>query len=180
VASYFLHSARLGFRRWQESDRAHAIELWGDPQVTRYISTCGFTLQDIEQRLAREIATEREHGLQYWPIFRLENDEHVGCCGLRPRASEPEVPELGFHIASRHWRRGYAFEAASRVIDYAFDVLGTPALFAGHNPQNVASQALLARLGFVRTHDELYPPTGLQHPSYRLRRDEHPRARALR
>jgi ribosomal-protein-alanine N-acetyltransferase len=170
VSDYFLLSARLGFRCWRESDLACAIELWGDPQVTRYISAHGFTRPEIEQRLAREIDAERAHGLQYWPIFLRQNGEHVGCCGLRPRASEPDVPELGFHIASRHWRRGYALEAASRVIDYAFTALHASALFAGHNPNNVPSRVLLARLGFVHTHDELYPPTGLMHPSYRLGR----------
>ncbi len=118
--------------------------------------------------------------MQYWPIFLLDCDQHVGCCGLRPRESEPEVPELGFHIASRHWRQGYALEAASRVIDYAFTVLGAPALFAGHNPHNVASRALLTRLGFVHTHDELYPPTRLQHPSYRLTRERYAEPRPLR
>jgi [ribosomal protein S5]-alanine N-acetyltransferase len=29
---------------------------------------------------------------------------------------------------------------------------------------------LLAKLGFHYTHDEFYPPTGLQHPSYLLMR----------
>lgn len=180
MSTYFLRSERLGFRSWSTSDLPLALDLWGDPRVTRYISARGFTPQDIEQRLAREMASEREHSLQYWPVFLLETDEHVGCCGLRARESEQDVPELGFHIASRHWRRGYALEAALRVIDYAFTVLRAPALFAGHNPRNAASRALLARLGFVHTHDELYPPTGLQHPSYRLSREEHAQARALR
>ena len=173
MSDYFLSSARLGFRCWLKSDLAHAIELWGDPEVTRYISARGFTPDDIEQRLKREIDSQRRHALQYWPIFLLASGEHVGCCGLRRRENEPEVPELGFHIASRHWRHGYALEAASRVIDYAFTALGAPALFAGHNPHNVASRALLHRLGFVHTHDELYPPTGLEHPSYRLAREQH-------
>lgn len=168
MPEYFLRSARLGFRCWLENDLAHAIDLWGDPQVTRYISAGGFTRQDIEQRLKREIDGQRVHGLQYWPIFLLASGEHVGCCGLRRRESEPDVPELGFHIASRHWRRGYALEAASRVIEHAFTTLGAQALFAGHNPHNAASRALLHRLGFIHTHDELYPPTGLEHPSYRL------------
>jgi RimJ/RimL family protein N-acetyltransferase len=178
VSDYFLRSSRLGFRCWRKSDIALAVALWGDPAVTRYISARGYTRAEIEERLSREIDTQRECGLQYWPIFLLATDQHVGCCGLRPRASEPDVPELGFHIASRHWRRGYALEAASRVIDHAFGELGARALFAGHNPHNVASRALLTRLGFAHTHDELYPPTGLHHPSYRLdcdrRADAHP------
>jgi RimJ/RimL family protein N-acetyltransferase len=43
-------------------------------------------------------------------------------------------------------------------------------VFAGHNPANTASRGLLARLGFRYTHDELYAPTGLRHPSYLLER----------
>jgi RimJ/RimL family protein N-acetyltransferase len=180
VPDYFLRSERLGFRCWLESDLEHAIALWGDPQVTRYISARGFTRDDIAERLSREIESQRRHSLQYWPLFLIATGEHVGCCGLRRRDSEPEVPELGFHIASRHWRRGYALEAAARVIDYAFTELGAPALFAGHNPHNAASRALLARLGFVHTHDELYPPTGLEHPSYRLTPDGHAQIGSLR
>jgi RimJ/RimL family protein N-acetyltransferase len=72
------------------------------------------------------------------------------------------------HISSRYWRRGYAFEAASCVVDYAFETIGAKALFAGHNPANIASRGLLTRLGFVYTHDEFYEPTGLQHLSYVL------------
>ncbi|HZI84672.1 MAG TPA: GNAT family N-acetyltransferase [Casimicrobiaceae bacterium] len=170
MSDYFLRSSRLGFRCWRETDLPLAVALWGDPAVTRYVASRAFTAREVQLRLEREIAAQRAHAIQYWPIFLLESDEHVGCCGLRLRESEPEVPELGVHVASRHWRKGYAFEAASRVIDYAFSVLGSPALFAGHNPANDASRALLARLGFVHTHDELYPPTGLQHPSYRLMR----------
>jgi len=166
VSGYFLESARLGFRCWQPSDLPIALALWSDPLVTRYISAKGFGAHEIETRLALEIANQRAHGIQYWPVFLLAGGEHVGCCGLRSR--EPDVPEFGVHIASRHWRRGYAFEAGLRVIDYAFSVRKASALFAGHNPANDASRALLSRLGFVHTHDELYPPTGLRHPSYLL------------
>ena len=180
MPDYFLRSTRLGFRCWLPNDIPLAVALWGDAQVTRYISARGYTRDEIEERLAREIDGQRKYGLQYWPIFLLATDEHVGCCGLRPRASEPDVPELGFHIVSRHWRQGYAFEAASRVIDHAFTVLGAAALFAGHNPHNVASRALLGRLGFVHTHDEVYPPTGLNHPSYRLTCERYAEPRSLR
>jgi len=98
----------------------------------------------------------------------LENDGFVGCCGLRPRIQEPDTPEFGVHILPEYWRHGYATEIASLVFTHAFGAYGYRALFAGHNPNNVASRALLLRLGFSYTHDELYPPTGLMHPSYRL------------
>jgi RimJ/RimL family protein N-acetyltransferase len=165
---YFLRSPRLGFRCWRDTDLPLAINLWGDPTVTHYISARGYTLREVQIRLQLEIEAQRARGIQYWPIFLLATGEHVGCCGLRLREGQSDVPELGVHITSRHWRQGYAFEAASRVIEHAFADLGVRAIFAGHNPENVASQRLLMKLGFAHTHDEFYPPTGLEHPSYLL------------
>jgi hypothetical protein len=55
-------------------------------------------------------------------------------------------------------------------LDLAEALRRVEALFTGHNPASDASRARLARLGFRHTHDELYPPTGLLHPSYRLDR----------
>ena len=170
---YFLRSPRLGFRYWRDTDLPLAINLWGDPTVTRYISARGYTLREVQIRLQLEIDAQIAHGIQYWPIFLLATDEHVGCCGLRVRDNQPEIPELGVHVVSRHWRQGYAFEAASRVIEHGFTALALQALFAGHNPENIASQRLLMKLGFVHTHDEFYAPTGLEHPSYLLTNPKH-------
>jgi RimJ/RimL family protein N-acetyltransferase len=173
VEGYFLRTQRLGLRCWREDDLELAVSLWGDPEVTRLIDARGrLTPDDVGARLRQEIACEREHGVQYWPMFLLEGGEHVGCCGLRPRAGPGPVYELGVHVRSRHWRRGFAEEAAGAVIGHAFTRLGASGLFAGHNPGNHASRGLLQKLGFRHTHDELYPPTGLQHPSYLLPRPD--------
>jgi len=169
--SYFLHSERLGFRSWSAADVKLAMGLWGDPEVTRLIGG-PFSRAQVEERLAREIAMQESHGVQYWPMFLLATGEHVGCCGLRPYGSEDGVFELGIHVRRSHWGQGYAEVAARAVINHAFQVLGAKALFAGHNPANEASRRLLAKLGFQYTHDEYYAPTGLQHPSYVLRGEQ--------
>jgi len=172
MSGYFLASERLGFRKWSEDDLELAVALWGDPEVARFIHAGGPPGRAaIADRLAREIATDREHGIQYWPIFLLEDGAFVGCSGLRPYRPDEGILELGTHLRPQYWSRGLAAEASRRVIDHAFEALGAKALFAGHNPANTASRRLLARLGFAYTHDELYPPTGLLHPSYLLRRE---------
>jgi len=171
VDLYFLRSKRLGFRSWREQDLSLAIGLWGDPEVMRLIDARPkLSDEDVKQLLQKQIATEREHRIQYWPMFLLEDGDHVGCCGLRPHDLPRRIYELGIHIRSSFWRRGLAEEATSTLIDYAFGKLGAAALFAGHNPNNNASRRLLEKLGFQYTHKQFYAPTGLEHPSYILRR----------
>lgn len=166
-SSYFLQTERLGFHCWTAADIDLALVLWGDPDVTALIGG-PFTQEQVQQRLAREIATEQAEGMQYWPLFLLASGEHVGCCGLRPYRPEEKIFEIGFHLRKAHWGRGYAQEAARAVIAYAFTVLNAEALFAGHHPANEASRRLLEKLGFRYTHEEYYPPTGRMHPSYLL------------
>jgi RimJ/RimL family protein N-acetyltransferase len=173
---YFLRSERLGFRSWSPRDFELARGLWGDPEVTRWIGG-PFTEVQVRERLAREMETEKSVGVQYWPVCLLATEEHVGCCGLRPYKLEERIFALGFHLRPAYWGRGIAGEAARAVLEHAFSDLGVAALFAGHNPGNDPSRRLLGKLGFKYSHDELYPPTGLQHPSYFLTAEDYERSR---
>ncbi len=168
---YFLRSDRRGFRLWSDADIDLAMGLWGDPEVTKLIGG-PFSREQVQERLSREIGTLQSHGVQYWPMFLLSTGEFIGCCGLRPYKSGAGIYEIGIHLQRGHWGQGYALEATRAIMGYAFDALGVKALFAGHNPANEASRRLLAKLGFRYTHDEYYPPTGLDHPSYLLRADD--------
>jgi RimJ/RimL family protein N-acetyltransferase len=171
LAAYFLESARLGFGHWTSERIDLATRLWGDRQVARYVTRAGvMTESEIAARLAREVENDQKHGLQYWPLFIKADDSFVGCCGLRPYDFDRGIAEIGVHLLPEAWGKGYAQEAARTVIGYAFDELRLRAVFAGHNPNNTASAALLQKLGFVRTGEEFYEPTGLWHPSYLLQR----------
>jgi len=157
-------TARLTFRAWRDDDLPFARALFGDPRVTALVGG-PFDDAQIAARLAFELANEHTHGFSYWPMFA---PDFVGCCGLKPRADR--VHELGFYVLPSHWGRGYAVEAGRAVIAHAFTALGAVSLFAGHHPENHGSRAVLEKLGFRYTHDELYPPTGLMHPGYALLR----------
>jgi RimJ/RimL family protein N-acetyltransferase len=157
------------FRTWTPDDSDLAVGLWGDPDVAHYLAAFDGVPSKAWclERLAREIASREEHGIQYWPVF-LRDGAHVGCAGLRPYNSTAGILELGVHIRPAYWRQGLAVEAGRAVIAHAFDKLDARGLFAGHHPQNDASMSMLKRLGFRYSHDERYEPTGLMHPSYVL------------
>jgi len=166
--TYFLTTDRIGFSKWRKDDLPLAQSLWEDPAVTRFICASGsFSQSDIENRLKKELENDAEFGVQYWPIFEPVSNELIGCCGLRPYGKNQY--ELGFHLRPKFWGQGYAVEAATAAIGYAFDVLQADSLFAGHHPQNAASAKVLEKLNFSYVADEFYGPTGLNHPSYVLK-----------
>jgi ribosomal-protein-alanine N-acetyltransferase len=174
MKDFFMNTVRLGFSIWDENDMADALELWGNSEVAKFITANGkMSEQDIQERLKKEIETYNNFKIQYWPIYLIETNQNAGCCGLRPYDSENNVLEMGIHLKEEYWGNGLAKEACNKVIEYAFEILRVDALFAGHNPKNTASAKLLKKLGFKYIQDEFYPPTGLNHPSYLMTKEEY-------
>lgn len=179
VGSKYAETERIYFRCWEERNFSDAVKLWGNHEVTGLIGG-PFSEEQVKKRFENEIDTYNQGQVQYWPFYLKKNSseeeesgdrnrELVGCCGLRPYRVEEQVYELGFHLLPQYWGHGYAQEAAKAVIDFAFYGLKVRALFAGHNPLNISSKRLLEKLGFQFSHEEFYPLTGLNHPSYFLR-----------
>jgi RimJ/RimL family protein N-acetyltransferase len=61
--------------------------------------------------------------------------------------------ELGYWLDEPFWGRGYAFEAASALVRFAFDELRLARLVSGHAEDNAASGVILRRLGFDHVRD---------------------------
>ncbi len=162
-------TARLEFRRWERSDLALAAGLWGDPRVMQFLGG-PYTHEEVVERIEREIANEEAHGIQYWPVFIKDSGVFAGCCGLKPLRPDERQLEIGFHFRPELWGVGYASEAARAVMAHAFEELNAAALFAGRHPENDASAALLAKLGFEQIGTHFFARTGLQHPWYELER----------
>lgn len=76
----------------------------------------------------------------------------IGGVGIADRGGESE---LGYWIVPSRWRRGFATEAARAVIDAARDSLRITRLVSGHFVDNPASGAVLRKLGFRPTGQEL-------------------------
>lgn len=158
-------TARLEFRVWRASDVALAAKLWGDPRVMRFIGG-PYSDEEVRDRVAREVANDAAHGIQYWPVF--VDGTFAGACGLKSHPDGPPIYETGFQFLPGFWGAGYASEAARAVIAYARDALGARTLWAGHHPENDSSRALLTRLGFTQAGTHFFARTGLQHPWWRL------------
>jgi RimJ/RimL family protein N-acetyltransferase len=157
-----LRSARLVLRRWRPGDREPFAALNADPEVMEHFPA---TLSRAESdALADRIeAGFDEHGFGLWALEVAGGRPFIGFTGLsvpRFRAHFTPAVEIGWRLARRYWGHGYASEAASRVLRFAFRDLGLPEVVSFTSTANARSQAVMKRIGMV--HD---PADDFDHPS---------------
>ncbi|MCP4900539.1 MAG: GNAT family N-acetyltransferase, partial [bacterium] len=70
----------------------------------------------------------------------------IGVCGLLYRKLLDET-DIGFALLPRYWRCGYAFEAASALMDYGQSTLGITRIVGLTCEGNFASIKMLEKLG---------------------------------
>jgi RimJ/RimL family protein N-acetyltransferase len=76
--------------------------------------------------------------------------ELIGAVELRDIDREHLQAELSFWVGRAWWGRGYATEAATAVLAYAFDALALNRIYAHHMVRNPASGAVLRKIGMRR------------------------------
>jgi RimJ/RimL family protein N-acetyltransferase len=83
-------------------------------------------------------------------IALKSTDELVGDCVLRTGLEDSRQGEIGFTLARQHQGKGFAFEAVSVLLEYAFTKLTLHRIVAITDCENVSSIRLLERLGMRR------------------------------
>jgi RimJ/RimL family protein N-acetyltransferase len=148
----FLESPRLILRNFQESDLSAFLAYRNDPEVARYQSW-----DSVSALEARAFIQEQQTALPgapgQWFQFALELKETgalVGDCGLRIEAHDPRLGEIGFTLARRYQRQGFASEAISRLFHYTFGTLGLHRIIAIVDCRNARSITLLERIRMRR------------------------------
>ena len=145
-----LETERLILRTWLLNDLKDFFEIYGDAEVWRNINPQGvFKSEDVARRSLRNgIAYQQEHGICHWATVEKTKGKVIGACGFNLSEGGPEL-ELVYHFAPAYWGRGYATEAARACLRYAFEELNAPQVVASTYSQNLASQRVLEKLGFV-------------------------------
>jgi ribosomal-protein-alanine N-acetyltransferase len=85
----------------------------------------------------------------------------VGRVGFHQPPDAEGVVEIGYSVTPRFRRRGYAVEMADGLIQWAA-ARGCSACLASARPDNLASLATIARLGFVRVGEQMDEVDGLE------------------
>lgn len=146
---FVLESARLRLRRFTEADPPFILELVNDPKFLRHIGDRNVRSTEDARRYLREgpIASHVRHGYGLYRVELKASSETIGMCGVLKRAELPD-PDIGYALLARFRGRGYATEAAGRVVAYVNEELGLARLLALVARENDSSARVLEKLGF--------------------------------
>ncbi len=126
--------------------------LWILPGVRKYL----WDDEIIPKVLTEELVEKSIHHLEQsqfglWLVHLLETDAVIGFGGFWP-FHQPERIELVFGLAPDYWGTGYATEIAHRLVQFGKEKLSMATILASTDKPNIASIAVLKRLGMEQTH----------------------------
>ena len=87
-----------------------------------------------------------QHGYGSYTARLRDTGETIGACGLYKRETL-DHPDVGFAFLPQFEGKGYGYESASAVMEFARNTLGIHKILGVTNPHNVASIKLLEKLG---------------------------------
>lgn len=142
-----LETPRLTLNLLREDDADALSAVLGDAHSMRYYPA-PLTLDDTRAWIGRQLASYAEHGHGLWAVRLNTTGELIGDTGLIVQDIDGvrEI-EVAWHIHPAHQRRGYATEAGTASVTYAFQTLGLPHVISLIRPENLPSQRVAEKLG---------------------------------
>jgi [ribosomal protein S5]-alanine N-acetyltransferase len=146
-----LYTKRLHLRRVGLSDTDALFDLYGTDDVAQYLDID--TLVDRAGAAALAEFFVRSYDEQFalrWGITLQGDDRLIGTCVFNGLDTDNRRAEIGYDLLPAYWRQGIATEALHAILRYAFVEMELNRVEAVISPDNVASRALLKKLGFVQ------------------------------
>lgn len=178
-ANYIFESQRLGFRRWEESDRKPFAIMTSDPEVMQYFPKP--LIKEEADRLIDRFETHMDDkGYTMWAVERKEDGAFIGFLGLLEITMAIEgqgAAEIGWRLDRRFWKKGYAVEGARACLSYAFGPLGMTRVYSFTSAINQPSETVMKRIGMTKIgefeHTKLDRASPLKkHVLYKINRQE--------
>jgi RimJ/RimL family protein N-acetyltransferase len=145
---------RLFLRSWREEDVEPFIRHTNTPAVMRWLGGVRDEAQVREMLTAKFNAWQAQRGFTFWAVERRSDGELLGFCGLKiaddPGTRIAGMHEVGWRLREDAWGQGYAKEAATASIDFAFGPCGADQVVALTVAGNEPSWGLMERLGMMR------------------------------
>ena len=148
VTVIMIETARLRLRPFVMADTRRVAEVCGDYRVASMCRLVPFPYSEADASHFIDVICAASDA----QIRAIETqDGHlIGCVSLEEfrEGDDGAIATLGFWIAADQWGHGYATEAASALIEDAFESRGLATVLSGYWAENAASARVQEKLGF--------------------------------
>ena len=169
-----LETQRLLLREMTQADYPALAEILQD-RVAMFAYEHAFSDEETQTWQDRMRERYAKDGFGLWAVVCKETGEMIGQCGLTWQNYEGErVLEIGYLFQRKHWKKGYAIEAARACKHYAFETLHVNEVFSIIRDNNVASMNVAIRNGMTirGTFIKHYHGIDMPHFAFSVRKDE--------
>ena len=165
-------TSRLSLRPYGSEDWPHAHRILSDPRIIWWRKNNPMSEAETHSFIDKYAGAEGTEatGFGWWLVFdKLNGETPQGLAGhvaLNPLPERPELMEIGWHFLVEGRGKGYATEAARRLLRHGFETMGLAEIVAVIVPANTTSSKVAERLRMTKI-DQLMK-AGLLHHLFRI------------
>lgn len=143
-----IETERLELREYTIKDAPFIYKLMNSEGWLKNIGDRNInSVKDAEAYMQKNyISSYEKHGYGPFLVSLKETGEPIGSSGLYQR-DNLDFPDVGFAFLTEFANRGYAYESAQAVMNYASETLKLKTIVGITLPENSSSIKLLKKLG---------------------------------
>ncbi len=146
-----LESERLLLRRIDETDLKEIFTMRSDSEIMKYIPRpLVKNIEEAKEHLAMINSGIEKNEAINWGITIKGNSKLLGIIGFYRTKHEDYRSEIGYMLLPEIHGKGIASEAVGIVVEFGFNEMKLHSIEAVIDPENVASEKVLQKNGFVK------------------------------
>lgn len=157
-----LETPRLALRLMSLDDLDFIAAMLEHPEVMRFWPRPQ-TRDEAVEWIQRQLGRYETNGFGWWLALDRASKEPIGQMGLIPKTLDGvDEVEIAYMVHRPFWRKGYASEAASACLEYAFNALDRARVLCLIRPENTPSLGVARKIG-LRTDGRIIEHFGSDH-----------------
>lgn len=154
-----IETDRLLLRELRDNDLEGMFELDSNPNVHKYLGNKPIKTKAEAKKIIDNVKQQYiERGIGRFAVIEKASGEFIGWSGIRLNTEYnmngfTKYYDVGYRLIERFWGKGYATESGKASVDFAFNVLKLPELYATTEFGNEASHNALLKIGLRYVND---------------------------
>jgi [ribosomal protein S5]-alanine N-acetyltransferase len=170
-----IETDRLLIREFLTEDAKGIFELDSDPEVHQYLGNNPIKKMEQAVETIKFIKQQYiDNGIGRWAVIEKMTNTFIGWGGLKlikeTINEHNHYYDLGYRFIKKYWGKGYATETAIASLQYGFNELKLPEIFAMAEVHNTGSDSVLRKAGLKLI--ELFYDDGIPHNWYKITHEE--------